>query len=263
MASADQPSEALRVNAFAMHRAEVLMMQRRRLRAAPQDPGQLRRQVPLRREPAPAGSRGRRHGRFRHDRELVARPAARDAVLPGAPGDPRPIPGRGELGLEALHHRRGAGEAPRRRLHRLQRHRDAGGGRRSAAAGGAAPDLARRVRAPGRGRRAARPAAAGLDQARLLRAHGLRHGALLERGPDPGLVDRLHGEPGHAPSGRRVAALRGRRAGRHRHPQPAGPPGFRRLHRPPLRPEHPVEPDLQARPGDPAAAASRRSRSGR
>ena len=32
MASADQPSEALRVNAFAMHRAEVLMMQRRRLR---------------------------------------------------------------------------------------------------------------------------------------------------------------------------------------------------------------------------------------
>jgi hypothetical protein len=32
LASADQPSEALRVNAFAMHRAEVLMMQRRRFR---------------------------------------------------------------------------------------------------------------------------------------------------------------------------------------------------------------------------------------
>ena len=32
MASADQPSEALRINAFDMHRAEVLMLQRRRLR---------------------------------------------------------------------------------------------------------------------------------------------------------------------------------------------------------------------------------------
>ncbi|MDP4002732.1 hypothetical protein [Methylobacterium sp. NEAU K] len=32
MASADQPSEALRINAFETHRAEVLMMQRRRLR---------------------------------------------------------------------------------------------------------------------------------------------------------------------------------------------------------------------------------------